>query len=157
MADLNSVVLSGRLTADPTVKATTGNTKIANFTLAVGRRGKKVEGRQDTDFINCVAFNNTAEFVEKYFHKGSSAWVVGSIHINTREEEGKRAYYTEVVCTDASFCGGASGGANGGNGQRQASGGGQHSSFAQNKPAAAPAPSQPEEDLGDLSSDDLPF
>jgi len=154
MADMNNVVLSGRLTADPQMK-TTGNTKLANFTLAVGRRTKKQEGKQDTDFINCVAFGNTAEFAEKYFHKGSSAWVTGSLHINTREENGKRAYYTEVVCTDASFCG-----ASGGNGGQSAGNGGGHggSNFPRNntKPAAQDQPAE-DESLGDLSSDDLPF
>ena len=66
---INSVNLTGRFTRDPDVRYTDGGTSIARFTLAVDRRFKR-DGEQTADFINCVAFGKTAEFIEKYFRQG---------------------------------------------------------------------------------------
>lgn len=74
---MNKVILSGRLARDPEVRYTGGqNMAIAKFTLAVDRRVKK-EGEQNADFINCVAFGKTGEFIEKCIRKGSKVFVEG--------------------------------------------------------------------------------
>ena len=76
--NLNKVVLCGRLTADVELKQTQNGIAVATFTIAVNRRA--VQGKpQETDFINCQAWRGTAEFISKYFHKGSSLCIIGSI------------------------------------------------------------------------------
>ena len=75
---MNSVQLTGRLTRDPEVRYTDGGLSIARFTLAVNRRFKQ-EGSQDADFIRCVAFGKTAEFIEKYFSQGRKMDLNGRI------------------------------------------------------------------------------
>ena len=71
---MNKIILLGRLTKDPEVRYTQGDnaTATARFSIAVNRKFKNAEGNYDADFINCVCFGKTAEFVEKYFHKGES-------------------------------------------------------------------------------------
>lgn len=75
---MNSVQLTGRLTRDPEVRYTDGGSTIARFTLAVNRRFKSESG-PDADFISCVAFGKTAEFIEKYFTKGRKMDLNGRI------------------------------------------------------------------------------
>lgn len=92
----------GRLTKDPEIRYTQTSKAVANFTIAVSRRFKKDEA----DFINCVAWGKTAEFISKYFSKGSMIAVVGSIQTRTwDDEDGKRHYVTEVVAEEACFTG----------------------------------------------------
>ena len=92
---MNNVTLIGRLTKDATVRYTTGDKPmaIARFTLAVDREGKKDEA----DFISCVAFGKTAEFVEKYVNKGRLIGIVGHIQTGSYEKDGKKVYTTDVI------------------------------------------------------------
>ncbi len=102
---LNKVFLMGRLTKDPEMRYTsTNNTPIARFTLAVDRGIKKAGEEKQTDFINCSAWNKTAEFVNNYFVKGKMMVLNG--RINTRswdDAEGKKHYSTEVVADEIFF------------------------------------------------------
>jgi single-strand DNA-binding protein len=99
---MNKVILMGRLTKDPEIRYTQTSKAVANFTIAVSRRFKKDEA----DFINCVAWEKTAEFISKYFSKGGMIAVVGSIQTRTwDDEDGKRHYVTEVVAEEAYFTG----------------------------------------------------
>lgn len=96
---LNEVILMGRFVRDPELKTTPSGVPVASFTLAVERDMKnKQTGERETDFIDCVAWRSTAEFVSKYFNKGRMAAVVGSL--NTRswmDKEGNKRRSTEVV------------------------------------------------------------
>lgn len=98
---LNKVVLQGRLTKDPEVRYTSeNNIPIARFTLAVDRRKKG-----ETDFINCTAWNKTAEFINNYFTKGKMAVIVGRIQTGSYEKDGHKVYTTDVVVEEVSFAG----------------------------------------------------
>ena len=96
---LNSVTLMGRLTRDPELKHTQSGTAVVSFTLAVDRDFKSADGTKETDFIDCVAWRNTAEFVSKYFSKGKMAVVSGRLQIRdwTDKEGGKRRSAEVVV------------------------------------------------------------
>lgn len=100
---MNKVALIGRLTRDPDVRYSQGGEPmaIARFTLAVDRRTKK----KDADFISCVAFGKSGEFVEKYFHKGMRVAVVGRIQTGSYDnKDGHKVYTTNVVCEELDFC-----------------------------------------------------
>ena len=102
---LNKTMLMGRLTKDAELRMTQNGVAVASFTLAVDRRFAK-EGQQQTDFINCVAFRNTAEFIAKYFTKGRMICVAGSLQSRTWEgQDGKKNYVTEVMVEEAHFTG----------------------------------------------------
>ena len=81
MASFNKVILIGNLTADPELKQTQNGISVTSFSIAVSRRfsSKNTENAQQADFINIVAWRNTAEFITKYFQKGKSILVVGSL------------------------------------------------------------------------------
>lgn len=101
--NLNKVVLCGRLTADVELKQTQNGIAVATFTLAVNRR--VVQGKpQETDFIKCQAWRERAEFISKYFDKGSSICVVGSIQTRSWDDQnGQKRFATEVVVDEAMF------------------------------------------------------
>lgn len=106
--NLNKVVLCGRLTADPELKTTQSGIAVVTFTLAVNRRfqSRTAEGQpaQQADFISVVAWRQTAEFISKYFKKGSALCVTGSIQTRSwQDNQGQRRYATEVVVDEASF------------------------------------------------------
>lgn len=106
--NLNKVVLCGRLTADPELKTTQSGIAVVTFTLAVNRRfqSRTADGQQgqQADFISVVAWRQTAEFISKYFKKGSALCVTGSIQTrNWQDNQGQRRYATEVVVDEASF------------------------------------------------------
>ena len=105
--NLNKVVLCGRLTADPELKQTQNGIAVVSFTLAVNRRftrGADGQGNSQADFINCVAWRQTAEFISRYFHKGSSLCVTGSIQTRTwTDNTGAKRYATDVVVDEAMF------------------------------------------------------
>lgn len=102
---LNKTMLMGRLTKDAELRMTQNGVAVASFTLAVDRRFAK-EGQQQTDFINCVAFRNTAEFIAKHFTKGRMICVAGSLQSRTWEgQDGKKNYVTEVMVEEAHFTG----------------------------------------------------
>lgn len=106
---MNKVVLMGRLTKDPEVRYSTGEnaTAIARFTVAVNRKFKNAEGNYESDFINCVAFGKSAEFIEKYFAKGSMIALSGRIQTGSyTNKDGVKVYTTDVVVEDTEFAGG---------------------------------------------------
>lgn len=101
---MNKVELVGRLTKDPESKLTSNQTNYCNFTIAVDRRFKDANGERQADFINCVAWRQTAEFVQKYFKKGNRIGVCGSIQTrNYEDDSGTKHYITEVLVDEAEF------------------------------------------------------
>lgn len=103
---MNKAVLLGRLTRDPELKSTGNGISYASFTIAVDRRFKGKDGERQADFINCVAWRQTADFIAKYFPKGRLIAVCGSIQTRTwDDQEGKKHYITEVVVDEANFAG----------------------------------------------------
>ncbi|MBQ9086907.1 MAG: single-stranded DNA-binding protein [Clostridia bacterium] len=104
--NLNKVVLAGRITADPELKQTPSGVSVVRFTLAVNRRFSKSneQGEQQTDFISMVAWRQTAEFISKYFRKGSALCVTGSIQTRSwTDQQGQKRYGTDVVVDEAMF------------------------------------------------------
>ena len=107
--NLNKVVLCGRLTADPELKQTPSGIAVVSFTLAVNRRfqSKNADGapaQQQADFISVVAWRATAEFISRYFRKGSALCVTGSIQTRRwQDQQGQTRYATEVVADEAMF------------------------------------------------------
>ena len=100
---MNSVQLTGRLTRDPEVRYTDGGLSVARFTLAVNRRFKQ-EGSPDADFIRCVAFGKTAEFIEKYFSQGRKMDLNGRIQTGSyTNQEGQKVYTTDIVVENVEF------------------------------------------------------
>lgn len=101
---MNKVVLMGRLTKDPELRYTNNtNTAVCSFTIAVDRRFKQ-EGQPTADFISCMAWTKTAEFISKYFVKGSRIGICGRIQTRSWDDnEGKKHYVTEVVTEEAYF------------------------------------------------------
>lgn len=101
----NKCLLMGRLTKDPEVRYSQGDNPIAiaRYTLAVDRKYKK-DGEQSADFINCLSFGKTAEFAEKYYHKGTKILVIGRIQTNNyTNKDGQKVYTTEVVVEEQEF------------------------------------------------------
>ena len=98
---MNKVILMGRLTKDPDVRVSQdGSTTIARYTLAVDRRMK----RDEADFISVVAFGKSAEFAEKYLHKGTKIALSGHIQMGSfTNKEGQKVYTTDVVAEDQEF------------------------------------------------------
>lgn len=100
---MNSVNLTGRLTRDPDVRYTDGGSTIARFTLATDRRFKTENGPQ-ADFISCVAFGKTAEFIEKWFRKGIKMELSGRIQTGSyTNQDGQKIYTTDVVAEQVGF------------------------------------------------------
>lgn len=102
---MNKVILMGRLTRDPEMKQTSTGLSVARLTIAVNRRFTK-DGQQTADFIGCVAWRQTAEFICKYFRKGSMIAVVGNIQTRSWDgQDGKKQYATDIVIDEAYFTG----------------------------------------------------
>lgn len=98
---INKAILMGRLTRDPVIRHTDSGKAVCNFTVAIDN-GYGEE--KSADFISCVAWNKTAEFVDKYFAKGRMIIVVGRIQVRTWEDrDGKKNYVTEVVASEVAF------------------------------------------------------
>lgn len=102
---LNHIVLMGRLTSAPELRRTQQGTAVASFTLAVERDViSKESGKREADFINCVAWNGTAEFVDKYFAKGQLAAVSGRLQIREwTDKDNKKHRDAEVVANNVYF------------------------------------------------------
>ena len=101
---MNKVILMGRLTRDPEVRYSQGETStaVARFTLAVDRRFRRDDA--STDFIGCVAFGKNAEFIEKYFRQGTKALITGRIQTGSyTNRDGQKVYTTDVVVEDQEF------------------------------------------------------
>ena len=104
MANVNKVILLGRLTADPELKTTQSGIAVTSFTVAVNKRFSKQGEQSSADFISCVAWRNTAEFICKYFSKGNAIYLEGALSTrNWQDKEGKTRYITEVVVDEAQF------------------------------------------------------
>ena len=105
MADLNKVILMGHMTADPELKQTTSGISVCSFSIGVNRRYSKAEqGQQSVDFINIVSWRQQAEFVSRYFKKGSSIVICGSLQTrNWTDNQGQKRYVTVVVADEISF------------------------------------------------------
>ena len=104
--NFNKVILGGRLTADPELKQTQSGIPVCSFSVAVNRRfqSKNADGQQQTDFINVVAWRQQAEFVTRYFGKGSSICVVGQIQTRRyQDKDGNNRTATEVVADEIQF------------------------------------------------------
>lgn len=145
---LNCAVIMGRLTADPELRTTPNGISVTSFSVAVDRGYAKAGEERQTDFINVVAWRGTAEFVSRYFRKGSMIAVQGAIQTrNYEDRNGNKRTAFEIVADNVSFCGSKS-----------------ESGTASARPAAS-APAAPAfstggaDDFDDLSGDEelLPF
>ena len=102
---LNCAVIMGRLTADPELRQTPSGVSVTRFTVAVDRGYVKAGEEREADFINVVAWRQTAEFVSRYFQKGSMIAVQGSIQTGSYEKDGVKRYTVEISADNVSFCG----------------------------------------------------
>lgn len=103
---LNCAVIMGRLTADPELRTTSSNLSVVSFTVAVDRNYQTQGQERQADFINCVAWRQSAEFISKYFRKGQMIAVQGSIQTRSYDDRnGVRRTAVEIVVDRASFCG----------------------------------------------------
>ena len=101
---MNKVVLIGNLTKDPESSQTNSGVVFTRFTIAVQRRFANSDGEREADFLNCTAWRQTAEFINKYFKKGSKICVCGSIQTRSYEgQDGQRRYATDIVVDEAEF------------------------------------------------------
>ena len=145
---MNKVILMGRLTRQAEVRYPQGesSTAFARFTIAVDRRFKR-DNDQSADFINCVAFGKTAEFFEKFGHKGTKFLVEGRIQTGSyNNKDGQRVYTTDVVVDNVEFA------------ESKSSSEGNYGAYV---PTDKPSPSQAAGDgfmnLPDGLDEDLPF
>ncbi|MBP3673462.1 MAG: single-stranded DNA-binding protein [Oscillospiraceae bacterium] len=101
---LNHIVIMGRLTRDPELRRTGSGIAVASFTLAVDRDFKPDGGERETDFIDCVAWRQTGEFVSKYFAKGRMAVVSGRLQVrNWTDNNGSKRRSAEVIADNVYF------------------------------------------------------
>ncbi len=156
--NLNKVVLAGHLTATPELRQTPNGVSVTSFSIAINRRfSKNAEGAQNqnanVDFINLVAWRNQADFITRYFKKGSAICVTGSLQTrNWTDQQGAKRYSTEVIVDEAFFV--DSNGQGGGMGFSA-----NQDSFEQSAPQFSSMPNgSAETNFEDVSSeDDLPF
>lgn len=155
---LNKVIIMGRITKDLEVRQTPSGTAVLRFTVAVDRMPAKQGGEKQTDFINCVAFGQRAEFISRYFGKGRLIAIEGNIKTGSYEDKNGRTVYTTDIWVDAaSFTGEPknenNGDFRGGNGQQ-----GNLSSNAPNTAYNAGQTAYNANDYEDVISDDgVPF
>lgn len=103
---INNAVIMGRLTSDPELRTTASGVAVTRFTVAVDRGYVKAGEERKADFINVVAWRSSAEFVTRYFSKGSMIAVQGSIQTGMYEKDGIKRATFEIVADNVSFCGG---------------------------------------------------
>ena len=102
--NFNKVILGGRLTADPELKTTQSGIAVVSFSIAVNRRYKNAAQQTEADFFNVTAWRSTAELVARYFRKGSSICVVGTIQNNKwTDQQGATRYRTDIVADEVMF------------------------------------------------------
>ena len=145
---LNHIDIMGRLTKDPELRRTGSGIAVTSFTIAVDRDTKGKDGEKETDFIDCNAWRNTAEFVAKYFTKGSTAIVSGRLQIRTwNDKDGNKRRNAEVVAESVYF------------GDSKKSDQGNSPYQAPNAPQSYAAPAEPVSEFVMLDDDDaqLPF
>lgn len=103
MININRVVIVGRLTKDIDLRKTPSNKSTCTFTVASERRFKQ-EGQQEADFISCVAWNQSADFLSKYAHKGTIVGIEGRLATRSYDgKDGNKVYVTEVICDSVSL------------------------------------------------------
>jgi single-strand DNA-binding protein len=162
---MNKVILAGRLTRDPESRMTQSNMEISRFSLACQSDFVSRDGERDTEFINCVAFNRSAQTINRYCRKGQMILVQGRIRNSSYDaQDGTKRYTTDVVVDNFEFLGSRNDGGNTNNYSNPSS----NNSVAYS-PEAPQMPGSvettdisedPYKDFGDeftLSSDDLPF
>ena len=147
MININNVSLVGRLVRDPDLRKTQSNQSVCSFTIAVNRDYKKKDGKYEADFIGCLAWNQSADFITQYARKGDEVGIKGRIQTRSYEDQNKKTVYITEVLAEHICIGSRKDGENVG---RQ-----------------MPAPStsveeEYEDDFSntpslDISSDDLPF
>ena len=146
---INNVVLMGRLTAVRELKTTQSGISTVRFSVAVERRYNKQGEERQTDFVDCVAWRHTAEFVSKYFNKGSMIAVEGSIQTrNYEDKNGNKRKAVEVQVDNVSFCGSK--------GETGTGGGNPNLDVLKDKVEQFNAP-QNNSSYTDIPDDDLPF
>ena len=104
--NLNKVILAGRLVADPELKQTAGGTNVVSVRMAVNRRfqSRDTQQQNEADFFNVTAWQNTAEFIAKYFRKGSAICICGRIQNRTWvDQTGQKRYMTDIIAEEANF------------------------------------------------------
>ena len=156
---MNKIILVGRLTKDPEVRSTSAGFSTVNFTVAANRNFKNKDGQYDADFLPCVAFRQTADFISKFFKKGSMISLEGRVQTrNYDAQDGTKRYVTEVVVENVEFVGG----------KNEGSSSSSNSSYV-DAPSEAPVDEMPEYDIPtsdpyenydkevSLSDNDLPF
>ena len=104
--NMNKAILVGRLARDVELRTTQGGTSVASFTLAVNRRFKNADGGYDADFINCVAWRQSAEYLCKNYSKGDMVGISGSIQTRSYDKDGSKVYITEVIADEIHYVGG---------------------------------------------------
>ena len=148
---LNHITIMGRLTRDPELRRTGSGVAVASFTVAVDRDfGKNENGEKETDFIDCVAWRQTGEFVSKYFTKGRMAVVSGRLQIRSwTDKDGNKRRTAEVVADNVYF----------GDSRRDGDSTGAYSAPAAGSFGGYSAPAAPASDFAMLEDDDaqLPF
>ena len=102
---MNKSILVGRLSADPEMRKTESGISVCRFTIAVQEDYKNKDGSRDVDFIQCKAWRSTADFVVKYFKKGSRIAVSGKIKSDNYDKNGEKRTFTYVKVDSAEFCG----------------------------------------------------
>ena len=155
---MNKIILVGRLTKDPEVRTTSAGFNTVNFTVAVNRNFKNKEGNYDADFLPCVAFRQTADFISKFFKKGNMICLDGRVQTrNYDAADGSKRYVTEVVVENVEFVG-----------RKNDSSSSSNTDFI-DEPSVAPIDEMPEYDIPtsdpyenydkevSLSDNDLPF
>lgn len=147
---MNLAILMGRLTDTPELRKTANGISVTSFAIAVDRRFKTGDERQ-TDFINCVAWRQTAEFIANYFQKGSMIAVEGTIQTRKyTDKDGNNRTATEITVNQAHFCG-----------SKRENEGGYSPSYGRNEAPKEAAPSYSNASAGDFTEltddDDLPF
>ena len=149
---MNKVILMGRLTRDPEVRYSSGETAtaVARFTLAVDRRFARRDSDQTADFIGCVAFGRNAEFIEKYFRQGMRVTICGRIQTGSyTNRDGQKVYTTDVVVEEQEFA------------ESRAESEANRASYGRQQAAPAPSPSVDAGDgfmnIPDGIDEELPF
>lgn len=158
---LNQVIIMGRITKELEIKQTPSGTAVLSFTVAVDRYSKDTE--KAADFISCVAWNKTAEFIAKYFGKGRMIAIIGTLHSRTYDDKnGTKHYVTEVYVDSADFTGEpklAENAQNGAYSAQQANPNGYPSPYMYAPPREQPAPDTSADfaDFEVFSEDGVPF
>ena len=101
--NINKVIIGGRLTAEPELKTTQSGISVTTFSVAVSRKVKQ-GNNQESDFFNVTAWRQTADFVSRYFHKGSSICIVGTLQNSSwQDQNGQKHYRTDIVADEVLF------------------------------------------------------